>query len=41
MPEIDHGVGHQLHAVMALLSEFEAQQQTFEFISSREGPFHA
>ena len=41
MPEIDHGVGHQLHTVMALLFELEAQQQPFEFILPREGPFHA
>ena len=41
MPEIDHGVGHQLHTVMALLFELKAQQQPFEFILSREGPLHA
>ena len=41
MPEIDHGVGHQLHTVMALLFELEAQQQPFEFVLPREGPLHA
>jgi hypothetical protein len=40
-PQIDHGVGHQLHAVMALLFELEAQQQPFEFILPREGSLHA
>jgi hypothetical protein len=40
-PEIDHGVGHQLHTVMALLFELEAQQQPFEFILPGEGPFQA
>ena len=32
MPEIDHCLRHQLHTVMALLFELEAQQQPFEFI---------
>jgi hypothetical protein len=41
MPQIDHGVGHQLHTVMALLFELKAQQQPFEFILPREGPLHA
>jgi enoyl-CoA hydratase len=41
MPQIDHGVGHQLHTVMALLFELKAQQQPFRFILPREGPLHA
>ena len=41
LPKIDHGVGHQLHTVMVLLFELEAQQQPFEFILPREGPLHA
>jgi hypothetical protein len=41
MPEIDHGVRHQLHTVMALLFELKAQQQPFEFILPREGSLHA
>ena len=41
MPQIDQRVPHQLHAVMPLLNELEPQQQPFEFILPREGPFHA
>ena len=41
MPQIDHGVRHQLQAVMALLFELKAQQQPFEFILPCEGPLHA
>ena len=41
MPRIDHGVRHQLHTVLALLLELEAQQQPFEFVLPCEGPFHA
>jgi hypothetical protein len=41
MPQIDHGVRHQLHAVMALLFELKAQQQPFEFILPREGSLYA
>jgi hypothetical protein len=41
MPQIDHGVRHQLHTVMALLFELEAQQQPFEFVLPREGPLYA
>ena len=41
MPQIEHGVRHQLHAVMALLFELKAQQQTFELILPRKGPLHA
>jgi hypothetical protein len=36
MPQIDQGVRHQLHTVMALLFELKAQQQPFEFILPRE-----
>jgi hypothetical protein len=32
MPQIDHGVLHQIHTVMALLFDLKAQQQPFEFI---------
>ena len=35
MPEIDHGVRHQLHTVMALLFEFETQRQPFELVLSQ------
>jgi hypothetical protein len=45
MSEIDHGVRHQLHTVMALLYELEAQQEPLEFgaplrimISDRRAP---
>src|SRR5271167_2137334 len=38
MPQIDHGVGHQLHTVMSLLFELKAQQQPLELIFPREGP---
>jgi hypothetical protein len=41
MPQIDHGVRHQFHTVMALLFELKAQQQPFEFILPCEGPLHA
>ena len=40
MPQIDHGVSHQLQTVMALLFELKAQQQPFEFILPCEGPLH-
>ena len=40
MPQIDHGVRHQLQTVMALLFELKAQQQPFEFILPCEGPLH-
>ena len=41
MPQIDQIVGHQLHAVMALLFDLKAQQKPFEFILPGEGPLHA
>ena len=41
MPQIDQRVGHQFHAVMPLLFEFEAQQQPLELILPREGPLYA
>jgi hypothetical protein len=41
MPQIDHGVGHQLHTVMSLLFELKAQQQPLELIFPREGSLHA
>ena len=41
MPQIDHGVRHQLHAVMALLFELKAQQESFELILPCKGPLHA
>ena len=41
MPQIDERVSHQLHTVVPLLNELEPQQQPFEFILPREGPFHA
>jgi hypothetical protein len=34
MPQIDHGVRHQLHTVMALLFELKAQQESFELWTS-------
>jgi len=41
MPQIDQGVSHQLHTVVALLFELKAQQKPFEFVLPREGPLHA
>jgi hypothetical protein len=41
MPQIAHGVRHQLHTVMVLLFELKAQQKAFEFILPREGSLHA
>ena len=40
-PQIDQGVGHQLHTVVALLFELKAQQEPFEFVLPGEGPLHA
>jgi len=40
MPHIDQGVGHQLHAVVALLDVLEPQQQALEFVLPRERPLH-
>ena len=38
MPHIDQGVGHQLHAVVALLDVLKPQQQPLEFVLPRERP---
>ena len=40
-PQIDQGVGHQLHAVVAPLDALETQQQSLEFVLPRKRPFHA
>jgi len=40
-PHIDQGVGHQLHAVVALLDVFETEQQPLEFILPCKRPLHA
>jgi hypothetical protein len=40
-PQIDQGVGHQLHAVVAPLDVLETQQQSLEFVLPRKRPFHA
>lgn len=37
--QIDHRVPQQLHAIVALLDTFKAEQQPLEFVLPRKGPF--
>ena len=39
-PLIDHGVGHQFHPVVPLLDVPKTEQQPFEFVLLRKGPFY-
>jgi hypothetical protein len=37
-PQIDQGIGHQLHPIVSLLDEFKAEQQPLAFVLPRKGP---
>ena len=39
-PQIDQGVGHQFHRVVALLDVLEPQQQPLEFVLPRKRALH-
>jgi hypothetical protein len=38
MPQINQGVGHQFHPVVALLDVLETEEQPFEFVLPRKRP---
>src|SRR5215467_4718063 len=38
-PQIDQGIGHQLHPIVSLLDTFKSEQQPLEFVLPRKGPF--
>ena len=40
-PQIDQGVGHQFHPVVALLDVLETQQQPLAFVLPRKRPLDA
>jgi hypothetical protein len=41
MPQIDQGVGHQFHPVVALLDGLESEEQPLEFVLPRKRPLDA
>src|SRR5262245_61082885 len=40
-PQIDQGVGHQFHPVVALLDVLETEEQPLEFVRPRKRPLDA
>jgi len=40
-PQIDQGVGHQFHPVVALLDVLETEEQPLEFVLPRKRPLDA
>jgi hypothetical protein len=39
--QVDQGIGHQLHPIVALLEAFKSKQQPLEFVLPRKGPLDA
>jgi hypothetical protein len=37
-PQIDQGIGHQLHPIVSLLDAFKSKQQSLELVFPRKGP---
>ena len=38
-PQIDQGIGHQLHPIVSLLDAFKAEQQPLALVFPGKGPF--